>query len=513
MAPAIPPVMLPNMTTTSAAPTTTSTAPSTRTQPLFKRKPFVVCHLLSPTLFGVGKTRSDVAKQLVPSPMFCDYIILDLPMLPGRIYAHESYAFLSGGTAGRRFLFHIPIQPPNAAWFQDLINTQDFVTSTANIQTALRPNKLHGFGTINGLGLLESTRDDMAMIAYLDDIYTRFSNVLRTTGTAPSEVKNFFAFKPSSSVIHDTYVQYLTILNSVYDIGLVIILTITDENIPEVYPSSAWDATCLPDLGQPNMFDAVSAILQVPNPNVNFSLALSLRFDLFNEADFSKLHATTLSRIACTSHKAFWFTTTCWHHLYRKDPTGASIHYIGGDKCAFAESSDTTGAVISLETRATIRHKFDAVSAILQVPKPNVHFTLALSLRLDVFNDVEFSALPSTTLSRIPCISHHSLWFTNTCWPQLYRKDPTGASIHYIGGDKCAFARSNGTTVAVISFETPATIRHKMVETYRTIGYDRTDTYVVGWLVYNATYGLAPAPCHGRFSRIQAIRKVIDGNK
>ncbi|XP_070393181.1 probable maltase-glucoamylase 2 isoform X2 [Dermacentor albipictus] len=392
MPPVPPSVILPNTTTTSAVPTTTSVVSTTTsvvstttsvistttsvvstttTTALFKKKPLLVCHLLSPTQFD-GVRRSEVMSQVVPRPTFCDYTILDLPMLPGTIYSEQSYNFLKGATAGHKFLFHIPIQPSKETWFQDLINTQDFITCTANIQTALRPNKVHGFGTINGLGLLESTMDDQAMIAYLDIIYKRFSNVVSTTGTAASAIKNFYAFKPSSSVIRDTYVQYLTTLNSVMDIGLVIILTITDENMPEVYPSSAWDATCLPDLGQPNMFDAVSAILQVPNPNVNFSLALSLRFDLFNEADFSKLHATTLSRIACTSHKAFWFTTTCWHHLYRKDPTGASIHYIGGDKCAFAESSDTTGAVISLETRATIRHKESTASRHQQSQTPAV---------------------------------------------------------------------------------------------------------------------------------------------
>ncbi|XP_070393189.1 uncharacterized protein [Dermacentor albipictus] len=346
--------MSPNVATTSTAPITTTTmATSTPTSPLFKKKPIVVCHLVSPSHFSYGPNRTAVMNQEVPSPTLCDYFLLDLPFLPNGTFDRESYAFLSGGHPGHKFLFHIQITWLNFGDFLNLINSVDFLRSTRLISTVLKPNQLHGFGTLNGLEILEYSAGGPVTTAYIEKIYRRFSEILRVTGTDATDIKNFFAFKPNSNVIQYTYVQHLTTLNSVPDIMLVIILTITDEVLLEVYPSSAWNETCLPQRDQPNM----------------------------------------------------------------------------------------------------------------------------------------------------------------TCGPHLFERDSTGASIHYIGGDRCAFAVSRDTTDAAISFETPLTIRHKMVETYRLIGYDLTDTFVVGWMVYNVTYGLAPENCSGRYNRIKAIRKVIDDNK
>ncbi|KAL1414952.1 hypothetical protein MTO96_007089 [Rhipicephalus appendiculatus] len=98
------------------------------------------------------------------------------------------------------------------------------------------------------------------------------------------------------------------------------------------------------------------------------------------------------------------------------------------------------------------------------------------------------------------------------CGVQLFIRDPMGASIVYINQDTCAFA-PGGNFSTLLSFETPNTIRRKMIETYRSMTYSRTATHVVGWTVYNVTAGLAPPECLGYHNRITEIRKVIDENK
>ncbi|KAL1470511.1 hypothetical protein MTO96_040375 [Rhipicephalus appendiculatus] len=95
---------------------------------------------------------------------------------------------------------------------------------------------------------------------------------------------------------------------------------------------------------------------------------------------------------------------------------------------------------------------------------------------------------------------------------ELFERDKMGASIRYIDNNSCAFAPGLGST-AVITFDTPATVRRKMIETYRWIKYSNTSTYVVGWTVYNVTCGLAPEECLGHQNRIREIRKIIDENK
>ncbi|XP_054926806.2 uncharacterized protein [Dermacentor andersoni] len=138
---------------------------------------------------------------------------------------------------------------------------------------------------------------------------------------------------------------------------------------------------------------------------------------------------------------------------------------------------------------------------------------MTLSLRLDLFAGVSLANVQGDPLQQVPCRFHKAAWFSDLCESQLFGRLATGASIYYIDGTGCAFAEGNDTTNTVISFETPRTIRHKMVETYRKIGYDRTDKYVINWVVYNMTYGLAPDVCNGAHHRILEIRKIIDENK
>ncbi|XP_070393176.1 uncharacterized protein [Dermacentor albipictus] len=385
-----------------------SNATTTTTAPLFKTKPLVLCQLMSPSYFRSGTLRNAVDGQEVPSSTLCDYILLDLPLAANGRFETDSYIFLTRIHSKHRLLFHVDIDLYGVATGSFLVNSTQFVDSVQSLQSSLTWSKLHGLGVLKGLPTLLSPQLQHSWRAYLEAIYSRFFKILRDTGVDHGKIKNFFAFNPGHFT-HFTFTKHLSALNSIRHLNLVIILTITNERLTQVYPSSAWDNRCLPQSNEPRMIDVVSAITNTPNPRVEFAMTLSMRLDIFTNVSLAKVQGDSLQQISCRSHKAGWFFDQCENQLFGRVTTGASIYYIGGSGCAFAEGNDTSKQVIS--------------------------------------------------------------------------------------------------------FETPLTIRHKMVETYRKIGYDLTDKYVISWVVYNMTYGLAPAVCNGEHNRILEIRKIIDENK
>ncbi|XP_065288036.1 uncharacterized protein [Dermacentor albipictus] len=329
-----------------------SNATTTTPAALFKTKPLVLCQLMSPSYFRSRTLRNAVEGQDVPSSTLCDYILLDLPLAANGTFESDSYRFLARARAKHRLLFHVDVDLlANGTGFF-WVNYTLFQDSVRYVQSSLSSSKLHGLGVLKGLPTLLSPQPQPSWRADLAAMYSIFSHILRGTGVDDGKIKNFFAFNPGRFT-HFNYVPHLSALNSIIHLKLVIILTITNERLTQVYPSSAWDNRCLPQSNEPRMH----------------------------------------------------------------------------------------------------------------------------------------------------------------CENQLFGRVTTGASIYYIGGSGCAFAEGNDTSKQVISFETPLTIRHKMVETYRKIGYDLTDKYVISWVVYNMTYGLAPAVCNGEHNRILEIRKIIDENK
>ncbi|XP_075728909.1 uncharacterized protein LOC119164994 [Rhipicephalus microplus] len=153
-----------------------------------------------------------------------------------------------------------------------------------------------------------------------------------------------------------------------------------------------------------------------------------------------------------------------------------------------------------------------AVGLIADIANPKVTFTLTISLRLDIFHDVSLAVLSDYSLPRVNSNGHDAVFFSTQCERQLFGRDPTGSSILDVRDGSCAFAWGPSQQSEVITFETPRTIRTKMVATYHKLGYTRTKTYVVGWTVYNVTLGLAPASCNGSSNRLNAIRKIVDEN-
>ncbi|XP_075526389.1 uncharacterized protein LOC142558116 [Dermacentor variabilis] len=154
----------------------------------------------------------------------------------------------------------------------------------------------------------------------------------------------------------------------------------------------------------------------------------------------------------------------------------------------------------------------DAVDLIASVSAPKVNFTLTLSLRIDTFAHVRMSDIGTGDIGLVPSSNHSTGYYDKEC-KDFFQHDSRGTSAVYFGGGDCMFAPKHGSHHSVVSFETPETVRHKMVAAYHRLGYAKTSQYVIGWSVYNVTHGMAPQSCNGTNNRINEIRKVIDDNK
>ncbi|XP_049513839.1 uncharacterized protein LOC125941007 [Dermacentor silvarum] len=153
----------------------------------------------------------------------------------------------------------------------------------------------------------------------------------------------------------------------------------------------------------------------------------------------------------------------------------------------------------------------DAVDLIASVSAPNVIFTLTLSLRIDTFTHVRMSDIGTNDVGLVLSHDHSTGYYDREC-EDFFQHDSRGTSPVYFGEGDCMFAPKHGSD-SVVSFETPETVRHKVVAAYRHLGYGKTSQYIIGWSVYNVTHGMAPQSCNGTNNRINQIRKVIDDNK
>ncbi|KAL3224995.1 hypothetical protein MRX96_026183 [Rhipicephalus microplus] len=98
-----------------------------------------------------------------------------------------------------------------------------------------------------------------------------------------------------------------------------------------------------------------------------------------------------------------------------------------------------------------------AVDLIADIAHPKVTFTLTISLRLDIFHDVNLAELSDYSLPRVNSNGHDA-----QCERQLFGRDPTGSSILDVRSGSCAFAWGPSQQSEVITFETPRTIRTKV---------------------------------------------------
>ncbi|KAL1414957.1 hypothetical protein MTO96_007093 [Rhipicephalus appendiculatus] len=296
--------------------------------------------------------------QEVPSSSVCDYTLLDLPLSPNWTYEDTSYDFLINKGTDHQLLFSVDLNWADTSISTRALLSRQFRHSLDVARSMLRRQRIHGLGIIKDLPSL-ITWDQRKPL--LEVIYNNFNFVMTTIGVDRDDTKNFFAFQPDDTFTPSKYHDYLSLLNSIHGLSIVIILTITDENILEVVPSSSWNRSCLPQLSQPTMEDAVSAILSIPDPKVNYTLTVSLRLDEFSSFSIVSLfsHTSYLKRYPIQSHKSFFFELTCRREIYGRDPQGTTIYYVASPNCAFSSGGTVSDTMVTLETPRTVRHKVD----------------------------------------------------------------------------------------------------------------------------------------------------------
>ncbi|KAL1425032.1 hypothetical protein MTO96_019540 [Rhipicephalus appendiculatus] len=339
--------------------------------------------------------------NLFPPANVCDYVLLDLPQHATGSYHYESYEFLRQiNTSGYRFLFTVDMDAADISNRMVAFNSPVFNQSTQVVQTSLRPGRLLGYGTLHGWPIPSTTAELSTAQAVLNVIYERLAQVINSSGVDEKDITNFFAFKPRvTRAQNHYYANFMSMLNGLNNLSLVIMLTISDEDQLVVMPSSTWNRLCQPLEDEPKMYTAVGLIANVTNPRVTF--------------------------------------------------------------------------------------------------------TLTISLRLDIFHNVSLATISSLYLRKLKSAGHNAVFFSTLCEQLLFGRDPTGVSILDVGHANCAFASGPSQQNEVITFETPRSVRNKMVATYRRLDYAKTDTHVVGWTVYNVTLGLAPDTCNGKSKPLQ----------
>lgn len=323
---------------------------------------------MSPGYFAPGDHRNEIASQELPSAAICDYTLLDLPIQPNGSYDDTSYTFIS--SAGYRLLFNVGLQGMGLSEILSVIQKGPFLQSVQTAQISVQPSKIYGLGFLKGLPILESGVGLLNDNALLRRTYMTLFRILTNARLNEDDIRNFYALEPN--VIQSRYTDYLIRLSRIGGLSIVIILTITDEEVAELIPSSSWDKSCLPVVNQTTMKDAVDAILQVPNPSVNYTLSISLRLDIFHNASLPSRNSNHLRRQHVSSHKARSFSDVCERELFHGNSTSASISYVSQRNCAFASGADS-GSVISLDTPATIRKKMFATYQWIKYPNTSTY--------------------------------------------------------------------------------------------------------------------------------------------
>ncbi|KAH8031430.1 hypothetical protein HPB51_017202 [Rhipicephalus microplus] len=101
----------------------------------------------------------------------------------------------------------------------------------------------------------------------------------------------------------------------------------------------------------------------------------------------------------------------------------------------------------------------EAIDSIAGVKSPVVTFAMTVSLRWDVFADVDVSLLRGKKLNNVQSTGHRTLPFETECH-KVFKPGPNKPKVMYAGKGGCAFAQISNTDVA--SFETAQTLELKL---------------------------------------------------
>ncbi|KAL3224981.1 hypothetical protein MRX96_026169 [Rhipicephalus microplus] len=149
----------------------------------------------------------------------------------------------------------------------------------------------------------------------------------------------------------------------------------------------------------------------------------------------------------------------------------------------------------------------EAIDSIAGVKSPVVTFAVTVSLRWDVFADVDVSLLRGKKLNNVQSTGHRTVPFESECH-KVFKPGPNKPKVMYAGKGGCAFAQISNTDVA--SFETAQTLELKMTNAINYSSRITKGRLVMGWFVYNVTGGLSPNECNGSAHRLRKMRDIID---
>ncbi|XP_077538916.1 uncharacterized protein LOC144151677 [Haemaphysalis longicornis] len=167
----------------------------------------------------------------------------------------------------------------------------------------------------------------------------------------------------------------------------------------------------------------------------------------------------------------------------------------------------TAGCFATDDAQPTLH---DCLQLITSMEHPKSRLALALSLRIDVFVDVDSShpALEdmNVAVGGKSCYNRtHHFVQRGVCSAAEQAEDASPPGGSHRG---CNFATAvSNSKWRVVSFETPASIEDKMLQTYRTLGPSKGR--FLSWLIYNVTSYVAAGTCPDGQTRIDKVRTIM----
>ncbi|KAL3194557.1 hypothetical protein MRX96_016187 [Rhipicephalus microplus] len=167
--------------------------------------------------------------------------------------------------------------------------------------------------------------------------------------------------------------------------------------------------------------------------------------------------------------------------------------------------NNTTGCFISDGMQPTVE---ECLQLITSVPKPKSQFALTLTLRMDVFVDVDYSRQADEQARNQEQRRRQGM-----PRPQapLRRgtKEAKSTSTSFGTTAECKFVISMSQNERrVETFETPASIERVMVRAHESLGEKNHGK--LSWFLYNVTSYVATGPCPRGQTRIDKVREVLE---
>lgn len=173
---------------------------------------------------------------------------------------------------------------------------------------------------------------------------------------------------------------------------------------------------------------------------------------------------------------------------------------------------NTTGCFIGDGMQPTVE---ECLRLITGVPKPKSQFALTLTLRIDVFVDVDNSQDALERRARNAkknevgksCHAHRHRFVEEGVCPPAEETKSVSTSFGTTGECKFVIGASQKER-RVETFETPASIERTMVRAYQSLGPKNHGQ--LSWFLYNVTSYVATGPCPRGQTRIEKVWEVLE---